>query len=375
MKTNSINLLDLIPKNLGALLESNGVTFIKRAGEENIRQVVVDVLCGNNLRASTEHLTRLRLGRLNASTFMIYLYGLQTAKDFVHTIPKMAFHKITGRASKPEKEICKWMIGLTGKGVQNVLRDDKQQLKKYTESFADNLNRLAAEVEKESGKLQCCVQFANGKNSVLDWHDILSLFCTIGSQTLAIRGSEKSTYGKLFERLVLGSVMSALGFEQIIYPPKKTSKVFWLSSKVGEREADATLLVAPGQAIRFDLGFIGRGNPEITKDKVSRFERDLEIDKQTHHSATCIIVDRVGEGSGLEEQAKRAGAKVIQMSMSYWPIELGKWLSTKFNHESDIANCKPAELPTLLKQKLSAVSFENFVQGLSVSESEDDRQE
>jgi hypothetical protein len=375
MKTNSINLLDLMPKNLGALLESNGVTFIKRAGEDNIRQVVVDVLCGNNLRASTEHLTRLRLGRLNASTFMIYLYGLQTAKDFVHTIPKMAFHKITGRASKPEKEICKWMIGLTGKGVQNVLRDDKQQLKKYTESFADNLNRLAAEVEKESGKLQCCVQFANGKNSVLDWHDILSLFCTIGSQTLAIRGSEKSTYGKLFERLVLGSVMSALGFEQIVYPPKKTSKVFWLSSKIGEREADATLLVAPGQAIRFDLGFIGRGNPEITKDKVSRFERDLEIDKQTYHSATCIIVDRVGEGSGLEEQAKRAGAKVIQMSMSYWPIELGKWLSTKFNHKSDIADCKPAELPTLLKQKLSAVSFENFVQGLTVSESEDDRQE
>jgi len=375
MKTNSINLLDLMPKNLGALLESNGVTFIKRAGEDNIRQVVVDVLCGNNLRASTEHLTRLRLGRLNASTFMIYLYGLQTAKDFVHTIPKMAFHKITGRASKPEKEICKWMIGLTGKGVQNVLRDNKQQLKKYTESFADNLNRLAAEVEKESGKLQCCVQFANGKNSVLDWHDILSLFCTIGSQTLAIRGSEKSTYGKLFERLVLGSVMSALGFEQIVYPPKKTSKVFWLSSKIGEREADATLLVAPGQAIRFDLGFIGRGNPEITKDKVSRFERDLEIDKQTYHSATCIIVDRVGEGSGLEEQAKRAGAKVIQMSMSYWPIELGKWLSTKFNHKSDIADCKPAELPTLLKQKLSAVSFENFVQGLTVSESEDDRQE
>ena len=375
MKTNPINLLDLLPKNFDTLLESKGVTFIKRAGEENVRQVVVDVLCGNNLRASTEHLTRLRLGRLNAATFMIYLYGLQTAKNFVHTIPQMAFHKITGRASKSEKEVCKWMIGLTGKGVQNVLRDDEQQLKKYIESFADNLKRLAAEIEKESGKLQCCVRFANGKESILDWHDMLSLFCTIGSQTLAIRGSEKSTYGKLFERLVLGSVMVALGFEQTIYPPTKTSKVFWLSSKIGEREADATLLVAPGQAIRFDLGFIGRGNPEITKDKVSRFERNLEINKQTYHSATCIIVDRVGEGSGLEEQAKRAGARVIQMSMSYWPIELGQWLSTKFEHESDVANCRPAELPTLLKQKLAAVSFENFVQGLTVSESEDDEQE
>lgn len=368
MKTNTINLADLLPQNFATLLESKGATFIKRAGEENIRQVIIDVLCGNNLRASTEHLTRLRLGKLNAATFMIYLSGLHTAKEFGRAIPQMAFQKITGRATKPEKELSKWMIGLTGKGVQNVLRDDEKQLMKYTETFADNLKRLAAETEKESGNMKCCVQFANGKESILDWHDMLSLFCTIGSQTLAIRGSEKSTYGKLFERLVLGSVLSILGFEQNVYPPKKTHNVFWLSSKIGEREADATLLVAPGQAIRFDLGFIGRGNPEITKDKVSRFERNLEINKQTYHSATCIIVDRVGEGSGLEEQAKRAGARVIQMSMSYWPIELAQWLSSKFKHKSDIVNCKPAELANLLKKKLACVSFDNFVQGLTVYE-------
>lgn len=201
---------------------------------------------------------------------------------------------------------------------------------------------------------------------------MLSLFCTIGSQTLAVRGSEKSTYGKLFERLVLGSVLSSLDFEHTLYPPKKTSNVFWLSSKIGEREADATLLIAPGQAIRFDLGFIGRGNPEITKDKVSRFERNLEVNKQTYHSATCIIVDRVGEGSGLEAQAKRAGARLIQMSMSFWPIELAKWLSAQFQHKSDIANCKPVDLPDVLKRKLTGVSFDNFVQGITDAEANND---
>lgn len=372
MKTTNNKLIELLPQNFSALLESKGVTFIKRAGDENVRQVVVDVLCGSNLRASTEHLTRLRLGKLNAATFMVYLLGLHTAKGFGRAIPQMAFETITGRAPKAEKVLCTWMIGLTGKGVQNVLRDDEKQLKKYTEAFASNLKRLAVETEKETGPLQCCVKFADGKESILDWLDILSLFCTIGSQTLAIRGSEKSTYGKLFERLVLGSVLTVLGFEQTVYPPKKISKVFWLSSKVGEREADATLLVAPGQAIRFDLGFIGRGNPEITKDKVSRFERNLEINEQTYHSATCIIVDRVSEGSGLEAQAKRAGAKVIQMSMCYWPIELAKWLSTKFEYKTDIADCKPMELPALLKKKLAAVSFENFVHGLNISVTEAD---
>lgn len=199
-----------------------------------------------------------------------------------------------------------------------------------------------------------------------------SLFCTIGRQTLAIRGSEKSTYGKLFERLVLGSVLAALGFEQTNVPPTKTSKVFWLSSKFGAREADATVLVTPGQAIRFDLGFIGRGNPEITKDKVSRFERELEISTQIYHSSTCIIVDRVGEGSTLEEQAKRAGAKVIQMSMSYWPVELAQWLFKGFHYKSDILDCKEADLPALFKQKLAKVSFEDFVRGLTVSAAEDE---
>ena len=200
----------------------------------------------------------------------------------------------------------------------------------------------------------------------------MSAFCTIGSQPLAIRGSEKSTYGKLFERLVLGSVLASLGFEQTGVPPSKTSKVFWLSSKFGEREADATLLVTPGQAIRFDLGFIGIGNPEITKDKVSRFEREFEISKQRYHSATCIIVDRVGEGSALEEQARRAGAKVIQMSMSYWPVELAQWLFTTFGHESEVRNCKPSDLPAFFKRKLASVSFEDFVRGLTVSTTEEE---
>lgn len=366
MKTKAMSLSDLVPQNFESLLESKGVTFIKRTGEENVRKVIIDVLCGNNLRASTEHLTRLRLGRLNAATFMIYLSGLQTMKNFSREIPKMAQCGITGKTTKAEKELCKWMIGLTGKGIQNVLRDDTNQLMKYTKTFAETLKHLAEDTERESGKMNCCVKRTKEREVVLDWHDLLSLFCTIGSQTLAIRGSEKSTYGKLFERLVLGSVMSCLGFEHTTYPPTKTSKVFWLSSRVGEREADATLLVAPGQAIRFDLGFIGRGNPEITKDKVSRFERNLEISAQPYHSATCIIVDRVGEWSGLEDQAGRAGAKVIQMSMSYWPIELAKWLSTKFQHSSDIAKCRAENLPSLLNKKLVNICFDDFVHGITV---------
>ncbi|MBF0459597.1 MAG: CfrBI family restriction endonuclease [Nitrospirae bacterium] len=366
-----IKIEELLPDNFKELLESKGATFIRRAGTENVRQVVVDVLCGNNLRTSTEHLTRLRIGKMNAATFMVYLKGVQEAADFSRQIPQLAYAGLMGRGSKPEKELCKWMLGLTGKGVQNILRDDDDQIKKYTESFAERMEHLAESTGRDAGTLRCRVKLAKGGEVSLDWHDMLSLFCTIGSQTLAIRGSEKSTYGKLFERLVLGSVLAVLGFEQTKFPPTKTSKVFWLSSKIGQRESDATLLMSPGQAIRFDLGFIGRGNPEITKDKVSRFERDMEIGVQKYHSATCIIVDRVGEDSGLVEQARRAGAKVIQMSMSYWPIELAQWIKQNFNHKSEILNCKQSDLPAFFNKKLAGISFENFDSGLSISVEEE----
>lgn len=150
-------------------------------------------------------------------------------------------------------------------------------------------------------------------------------------------------------------------------PPRKLDGVFWLSSKIGEREADATLLVKPGQAIRFDLGFIGQGNPEITKDKVSRFERALEVGKQHYHSATVIIVDRVGASSGLEEQARRAGAHVIQMSMSHWPKQVAQLLSEQFGYRHELLGIPPRALPDYYQRKLKQTHFDDFVRGLKTA--------
>jgi hypothetical protein len=53
--------------------------------------------------------------------------------------------------------------------------------------------------------------------------------------------------------------------------------------------------------------------------------------------------------AGLEQQTKRAGAKVIQMSRSYWPVELAQWLSDKFGHKSDVMSCPTPVLPALFK--------------------------
>ncbi len=361
-----ISIPELMPAAFQDLVESKGANFIRQVGEETIRQVVTDILCGVNIRASTESLTRQRLGKLNAATLLLYLHGLQVATNFSRQLPQIAATGLSKRASKAEKWLYQWMLGLTNKGFQNVLRDDASIISQYAKSFAERLHLLAKQTQQEHGDLKCRIKLEKNREVLLDWHDLLSLFCTIGSQTLAIRGSEKSTYGKLFERLVLGSVLTVLDFEQTKLPPKKLSGVFWLSSKVGEREADATLLIAPGQAIRFDLGFIGRGNPEITKDKVSRFERDLEVNRKRYHSATVIIVDRVGESSGLEKQAERSGATIIQMSMSHWPKHLAMLLADRFGYRHELLSKAPSDLPGYFRRKLAQANFEDFIRGLKV---------
>lgn len=350
------------------LVESKGATFIQQVGEDSVRKVVVDILCGVNLRASTESITRQRIGKLNATTLLLYLRGLQVANDFSRQLPQLAARGLLRRSGKAEKWLYEWMLGLTDKGFQNVLRDDSKAIGQYSKSFAASLESLAKQTRQEHGDLSCRIKLTHNHEVEFDWHDILSLFCTIGSQTLAIRGSEKSTYGKLFERLVLGSVLTVLDFKHTALPPSKLSGVFWLSSKIGEREADATLLVKPGQAIRFDLGFIGRGNPEITKDKISRFERDLEVNRKRYHSVTIIIVDRVGPSSGLEEQAKRAGAHVIQMSMSLWPKQLAQLLADSFSYRNKLINLSPNAVANYFQKKLKQVRFEDFIHGLRIGE-------
>src|SRR5690606_14779641 len=103
----------------------------------------------------------------------------------------------------------------------------------------------------------------------INWLFMIYLLNTIGSQTLTIRGSDKSTYGKLFEKLVLGSLLHVMGFDfQKSGELENPNRVFWLSSNDDDRESDATLLYEAGKGVRFDIGFIGRGNTEISLDKV-----------------------------------------------------------------------------------------------------------
>ena len=364
-----------VPTAVTELIGSRGVDVLKRIGVEEVKRVVADVLCGVNLRDSTEMLTRRRIGMLNAATLVLFLHGIMASKKFIDKLPSIAVEGLRGHPSKQEQWLLQWVLGLTTKGVQNILRDSASgALDTYQGKFDATNNDIVQRCIKEFGVIAGSIQLDGEQKVPLSWDFLLHLFCTIGSQTLAIRGSEKSTYGKLFERLVLGSVLQVLGFKHVKPPLKETKNVFWLSNRIGTRESDAAVLCGPGKAVRFDIGFIGRGNPEISKDKVSRFERELEVAGEKHFCATIVVVDSIGERSKIQEQVKAINGTIIQMSMSYWPKLLAKALRLKVGYQHRICDMPDSQVETFLRKEVSKVRIESFVESTSelISQEQDE---
>jgi len=191
---------------------------------------------------------------------------------------------------------------------------------------------------------------------------MMYLLNMVGAQTLSIRGSEKSAYGKLFEKLILGSLLHAFGFRYTSpEAPSKLAGVYWLSTKGERRESDATLLYKPGVAVRFDIGFIGRGNPEISLDKVTRYEREITIGKRKWYATTVIIVDRIGPKSRLPELAKRVDGHIVQMSAAYWPQSVANLFKNVLGYSNPLARMPQSRIMGYLLDRLASAPLEQFI--------------
>lgn len=265
---------------------------------------------------------------------------------------------------------------MTGKGYQNVLGGDAKQRGTYVATFESAIADAAQKCRDELGDMRLTLGFAKtpaGKVIELDWYGIARLTTAIGCATLTLRGSDKSLYGKLFERLVLGSVLSILGFRRV-HPGDNSddSEVFWLGDASDHRECDATAIYKPGKLARFDIGFIGPGNSEISKDKLSRYARVAERGPASYSSKTFIVVDRLPRTGKTQAAARLIDAEIVQMSMKYWPRELaqhlGKWFGTKY----ELAGVKDAQVEHYLRDRLQHVPLQEFLADVVVDAAEDE---
>lgn len=344
------------------LIKYSGKQLIEKLGNEAIINVVSSVLCGGNIRNLTESLTQRRVLIMNASVFVTYLQGVKNIEKLESNINSLILREISDKkVPANDKQFLNWFLGITGKGFQNVLRSDTENNIEYLNSLDKNLKEIAEIVEKDYGQIETQVKIGND-NILLRWPSILRIFLALGSQTLAIRGSEKSMYGKLFEKLILGSVLTLLGFKLIDRSDtSETNMVFWLSQRENKRESDATVLVRNGIGARFDIGFIGTGNTEISLDKVSRFERELEFGRQTHYVSTIILVDRIGTRSRISEMARDINGNIIQMSMTYWIKEVASVLKEKCLLEHPILKMSNEQSLIWVKDRMKAIDLTKFI--------------
>lgn len=353
------------------LLIANGADLIQQIGLDIIRGILLDILVGRNLRDSTETLTRRRITALNLAMTSLFLKGLSRSPQFIQQLPYTASSILARKAlPKFDRWLAQWVLGLTDKGVQNVLRDNKALLDSYRDRYIETCQEVIDRHRQIYGELFAQMKLGNEPEVSVDWLFITYLLNTIGAQTLTIRGSEKSTFGKLFEKLVLGSLLSILGFQQVM-PHQPGERVFWLSSQNEKRESDATLLYEVGKGVRFDIGFIGRGNPEISLDKVTRFQQAEVLQGVPFYMATIIIVDRIGRDSRIVEMARAVQGTIVQMSATYWPQQVAILLHETLGLEHELVAMPPERVEDYLKEQLLSVPIESFVAALPINSLED----
>jgi hypothetical protein len=352
-----------IPKLGLNLAKYSGDELIERIGEDVIRNVVASILSGGNVRSLTEGLTQRRISLSHAAMLVTFFAASKNIKKFSENLfPTVSNELKSKKLSSEQKIFLKWLIGLTGKSVQNVLRNDEEQIESYLKELDTALKNAVDQSNTEFGVLEGSFLLDKERYSV-NWLSLLQLFTAIGTQTLALRGSEKSMYGKLFEKLILGSLLTILGFIKIDpNTSTKSKKVFWLSQRETKRESDATILFKPGVGVRFDIGFIGPGNTEISLDKVSRFEREMDYGRQLHYMSTIVLVDRIGEGSRITSLAKNIDGIIVQMSMNYWVKEVCQVLKEKIGFEHKLLKMNNEEGLQYIKTEMKKIDLNSFIQ-------------
>lgn len=367
----SLPLDALFPNSSRVLLTGSGKQFIERIGVEAARTAILGVLIGENIRDQTEPLTQQRIAQISGGLISLFANGFAQSQSFSAELSSLALQQLKARKKdKASLWLAQWMLGLTSKSVQNVLRNE-DRLDDYLIGFERALEQAAIKCRDDLGEMQMSLGWVEDQNQrvELNWKDIIRLSTAIGCQTLTIRGSDKSMFGKLFERLILGSFLSILGFERVDRRSNtKTKNVFWLSDPSDTRESDATLLLRPGKLARFDIGFIGRGNPEISKDKLTRFVQVATAAGASHDSVTFIIVDRLPETTRTLQMARDVNAEIVQMSMQFWPRELAQKLELRLGFRHPLSRMPDARIKSYLQTKLASIQVQDFLSGVSTEQ-------
>lgn len=355
---------DLMDPEAVKLFQLKGDEAIAELGDKTVKTIVGSVLCGENIRGTTEAITRGRIALANAYMLQMMLKGNNLHSNFLDWYTEWAAEQLSipRYNNKVERWVLNWLLGLTDKGTQNILRDEYKGLTEYRQTYEDTVSRVAEDCELQYGTLSGSLKVEGMKEMSLDWEAIIKILSIAGNQALTLRGSDKSRHGKIFEKLVLASMLHIQGFRYVNRDSNTSfDKVFWLSHQEEKRESDATAIYEEGSGIVFDIGFIGRGNPEITLDKVTRFDKQMIYGQRTHEMHTVILVDRIGENSRIADMATEVDGHVIQMSDEDWMRQVAQVMDEVLGKPSAMFDMDVEELHSHIEEEMQSVPIGSFL--------------
>jgi hypothetical protein len=99
----------------------------------------------------------------------------------------------------------------------------------------------------------------------------------------------------------------------------------------------------------------------ISLDKVTRYQHEQLLSNVHFYMATIIIVDRIGARSNIVEQARRVKGHIVQMSATYWPQEVARYLHNIFGFEHELIDMEQSQIEDYLRDKVSFVPLESFL--------------
>lgn len=293
-----------------------GSSIIEEMTPREFKDLIIECLTGRNPRIYTETWAQSKIfhGVFSGICEMFEL-GKVSDDDFIVKAPERAAYELlkhyasatrANRLSPSDKILCQWICNLTDKGWDNILQANPSNLTDWALSLKEAIES---------------VPFGTVEKNIVNM--------TIYNASLSKKGGLKSAMGNMFETLLLYCGLSACGLDYVSAGEfaNTTAPCFTLNVNEG-RQCDAQIRtgIALPSRIDIDIGFIGKGNPEIIADKTQRFGNMVGGgEKPLEHTITIVsAIPETEQARLVVTQASLLGAKVIAMSGRNWVYELAE---------------------------------------------------
>jgi hypothetical protein len=303
-----------------------------------VKAIVVALFTGKNYRSLTEKPARQAISVFAAWILNVaHRASIEFGSDWKEELLKLTSIR-KRRTTQEEKWLKLWLLGLTQKtsvnlGVKSDMYEDYQRMVKLsTDEVIKQLAWRPSIIELSNEELE---------RVSLSPSDSVWLLQIAGAAVLTIRGSRKAIAGKRLEKAIARAVLRVLGLTE--------GEDFWLN--IGrdlevDREIDAEIATRRGR-IRIDIALIGRGNQEVSEDKLGRVGRN-----------GIVLVDILGPKSQVPKNAARHEVRVIQLRNNFALSELYSYLESLM--PSSVSINKPPTREKPLNKLLADLPDEVF---------------